>query len=197
MDDYYAPHPTRRLDEPLVLAGQVGSGVAQIGRAMAARTGIPFSDVDRMVENAVGHSLPHLLSKRGLGVLVHESLYALDRALTRRPPGIVILGSAAVTQEQLQPFLDRARFVFVTRPKEVLFRRVRAQLEANPGSLFQFQLAEPRAVSDLEPLLAARDSTLRHAHAVVEAGDRHANEIATELLGALDRFLGVVSLADP
>lgn len=189
--DYYSPHPTLRLGEPLLLGGQVGSGVAAIARAMTARTGLPFSEVDRMVENSAGQSLARLLEARGLARLAEECLVALQRALSRRPCGIVVLGSGALRPGDLLPFLGLARFVYVERPADVLLRRIRGQLEKTPGSLFQFQLAVPETAAELGPILTAQEPALRSAHITVQAEDQHPNQVASQLLGSLDRIMEV------
>lgn len=191
IEDYYSPHSSHRLSEPLVLGGQVGSGVARVGRAMAARTGLRFTEIDRVVENGVGQSLGQLLRTRGPDTLTEASLVALSRALRRRPYGIIILGSGAVSTNDMADLTPRARFVYVMRPRKVLFDGVCAQLAALPGSLFQFQLATPKREEDLEPLLAAREGALRKSQTTVDAGDRHPNELATAILGILDRIMEV------
>ncbi|NNL86452.1 MAG: hypothetical protein HKP27_12405 [Myxococcales bacterium] len=173
------------------MGGQVGSDVARVGRAMAARTGLRFTEIDRVVENGVGQSLAQLLRTRGPDALTEASLTALGRALGRRPCGIIILGSAALSTADMADLTPRARFVYLMRPRKVLFDRVCAQLSAIPGSLFQFQLATPTREEDLDPLLAAREGALRQSQTTVDAGDRHPNEIATAILGILDRIMEV------
>jgi shikimate kinase len=158
---------------------------------MAARTGLRFTEIDRVVENGVGQSLGQLLRDRGPDALTEASLAALGRALRRRPCGIIILGSAAVSKNDMEDFTPRARFLYLMRPRKVLFDRVCAQLSAVPGSLFQFRLAAPRREEDLDPLLAAREGALRQSQTTVDAGDRHPNEIATAILDILDRIMEV------
>lgn len=194
MQDYYDPSPRVVLDEPLVLGGQVGAGIAAIARAMSARTGVPFAEVDRMAENAAGRSLGQIVADEGPAALVDHCGTALRRALSRRPPAFVVLGSAIPSPRDLRMLQDESRFVYVRRPPEVLVRRIQDHLAAQPGSLFQFSLGIPRDAGEIEPLLAAREAALGGADVVVEAGDRHANTVASELLGALDRILGVRSL---
>lgn len=194
IDDYYSPHPRILLSEPLLLVGQVGSGVAHVARAIAARTGIPFADIDRSVENAAGCSLSQLVANEGLGSLGEHSAAALERALARRPCAVIAGGSAGASAEAMEGVRDQARIVYLRRPPEVLLRRIRSQLETQPGSLFQFALATPNTSDELTPLFDAQEPALRSAHVIVEAGDRHPNTLTSELMAALDRIAGAEPL---
>jgi len=194
MDDYYSPHPRMLLSEPLLLVGQVGSGTAHVARAIAARTGIPFADIDRSVENAAGCSLPQLVATEGLDALVRRSEHALERALARRPCAVVAGGGATSTPEAMALAREQARIVYLRRPHAVLLRRILTQLEAQPGSLFQFALATPGTSEQLAPLFDALEPALASAHVILEAGDRHPHALSTELIGALDRIAGAEPL---
>ncbi|MEM7410425.1 MAG: shikimate kinase [Myxococcota bacterium] len=191
MDDYYAPHPRLLLGEPLVLAGHVGAGTAATARAMAARTGLPFCEVDRMAENAAGRSLGQVLSGEGLAALARYGSQALDRALDRRPCAVIALGHTALSDEGRVRLRDEARLVYLRRPTSVLLTRIQERLRVSPGSLFQFSLGTPTSVEELVPFFEPREEVLREADTVVEAGDRHPHEIASQLLDALDRISAV------
>lgn len=192
--DYYDPHPRIRLEEHVVLAGQVGSGVASIGRAMAARTGLPFAEVDRMVEHTLGSSMARIVGEQGAASLRGHCSEALRRALARQVRGFVVLGSGGLEPQDLEAVRAETRFVYVRRPAAVLLRRIQSQLARSPGSLFQFALGVPRSPQELAPLLAGREKALLGAHVILEAGDRDAREIADDLLSSLDRITGVESL---
>ena len=194
MDDYYSPHPRLLITEPLVLAGHVGAGTAAVARAIAARTGLPFCEADRMAENAAGCSLSQLLASQGVGALSRYGSDALERALDRRPCAVVALPHTALSIAVQERIRDEARLVYLRRPTPVLLDRIRSQLEKSPASLFQFSLGAPSSVDELAPFLEPREEILRCADTVVEAGDRHPHEIASELLGALDRISGVERL---
>jgi shikimate kinase len=194
MDDYYSPHPRVLLAEPLLLVGQVGAGTAQVARAIAARTGIPFADIDRSVENAAGCSLPQLVATEGLGALAERSQAALERSLARRPCAVIAGGSVAATPAAMRAVRAQARIVYVRRPHDVLLRRILAQLEAQPGSLYQFALATPKSSAELAPLFEAQEPALEAAHVILEAGSRHPQRLSTELIASLDRIAGAEPL---
>lgn len=194
MDDYYAPHPRLLLDQPLLLVGQVGSGTSAIARSIAARTGVPFADVDRDVESEAGRALAELVGHEGLAALAERSARALDRALSRRPCAVIAGGSAPVAAERAAWARERAGVVYVRRPADALWRRIRAQLEDRPGSLYPFALATPETPEALQPFLDAQEPELARAHVLLDGGDRHVHAIAAELVDALDRIVGTESV---
>ena len=189
MDDYYAPHPRLLLGEPLLLVGQVGAGTSLVARAIAARTGLPFVDVDRNVENSAGCSLPELVGRDGIAALATHSAAALERAFARRPCAVIAGGSAPLKPEAMRLARENGRVVYLRRPAEALLQRIRAQLAGQPGSLYEFALATPATAEELAPLLEAQAPGLEGADVVLECGDRPAGAIAGELIEALDRIV--------
>ncbi len=191
-EGYYEPHARIALEEPLVLVGHPGSGVAHAARAISGRTGLPFNDVQRSAEARAGQSLARIAVERGIEALRGYELEALRRALRRRPCGIVATSSGPFEHDDVRAWILQAgRVLYVRRPVEVLLARIQLQLEASPGSLAEFVVGAPTRAEDLERHLAGRELALQDAHAVLEAGDRHASRLADEILEGLDRLLGV------
>ncbi|MDJ0787466.1 MAG: shikimate kinase [Myxococcota bacterium] len=194
MDDYYDPHPRLALAEPVVLAGHVGTGTAQVARAMAGRSGLPFVEVDRMLEAQEGKRLSRILADEGFERLRRLARTALMRALRRRPCNLVVLGSPAIEAEELREALGSARLVYLRRPADVLLARIQEQHAARPGSLFGFPLAVPENEQELRDFQAPVEAILQGADVVFEAGDHHPSKLAVELLASLDRIVGVERL---
>ena len=51
---YYDPYPALYLDRPKVLVGPLGGGIALTGASVSAMLGLPFIDLDRLVEHSFG-----------------------------------------------------------------------------------------------------------------------------------------------
>src|SRR5262249_57125085 len=49
----------------IVLVGMMGAGKSSIGRRLAARLGIPFSDADAEIEEAAGMSIADIFEAHG------------------------------------------------------------------------------------------------------------------------------------
>ncbi|MFZ9030188.1 MAG: shikimate kinase [Robiginitalea sp.] len=49
----------------IVLLGYMGSGKSRLGRQLAARLGLPFTDLDAYIESEVGMPVPEIFQRRG------------------------------------------------------------------------------------------------------------------------------------
>ena len=191
-EGYYDPHPSLLLAQPLVLVGHPGSGVAAVARMISGRTGLPFNDVERAAESMAGASRSRLLLERGLEALRRVEQEALERAVRRRPCGVVAMESGLLESESHRAWLEeQARIVYLRRDVETLLVRIREQLDQTPGSLPEFLAGPPRQASDLQQHLAAREAALSRIETIVDGGDDHPSTIAAQILSALDRLVGV------
>lgn len=77
----------------IFLVGLMGTGKSTIGRQLAAATGWPYYDNDRLVEAANGRAAPELIWDEGEAGLHAAELAAFEYALTLPQP--VIVGVAA------------------------------------------------------------------------------------------------------
>lgn len=60
----------------IVLIGMPGTGKSVVGRALAARLGYDFVDLDDLIVERAGKTLPQILRQEGL-----EAFYALESAV--------------------------------------------------------------------------------------------------------------------
>lgn len=194
-DGYYAPHPRLVLDQPLVLVGHPGSGVDQIGRMIAGRTGLAFNDIERATESMAGGSRSRILIEQGLARLRELEALALEKALRRRPVGLVVMESGPIEDAARCAWLnERARVVYVRRPLGVLLRRIQHAVTRSPGSLPEFLVGAPANEEELREHLAHREAALLQAPVIVEAGDDHPARVAEEILAAIDHLVGVARI---
>ncbi|HEY0237698.1 MAG TPA: shikimate kinase [Friedmanniella sp.] len=78
----------------LVLVGAPGSGKSTVGALLAGRWGVPFADVDAVIESRVGKSVAEIFADDGEAVF-----RAFEEATTAElldSPGVVALGGGAV-----------------------------------------------------------------------------------------------------
>lgn len=64
----------------IALIGFMGSGKTEIGRCLAEAFGLPFHDLDQLIESSSGLSIPELFRSRGeeaFRMLEHETLASL------------------------------------------------------------------------------------------------------------------------
>lgn len=194
MSDYYEPHPRFVLEKPVVLAGQLGCGVAAIARHVSGRTGVRFEEIDRLIEHEAGSSLARLAVEEGRDRIEARSAELIRRIVTRRPFGLIVLGSAWPGEAVSQILSRETHFIHVERPLAFLRKRLPQQIERDgdwiTGGLFDW--TQPEA--DHEPLFERRRPLLSAAHGVLDAGDQHASAVAGILLDSLERVSAAESI---
>ena len=156
--DYYSPHPRVVLGRPLVLAGEMGCGIPAIGRGIAARTGLRFCELDRVIEHAAGRSLARIDAPAARRATEARADGALATVLARRPCGVVVLDRAwpAGSCELLE---DEALLIEIRRS---------------------------RAGEEGEPEASERRALLASAHLIVEAEALHPHRVVSNLLASID-----------
>ena len=117
-----APHA---LGRHLALAGFMGSGKTHAGRAVAARIGRSFVDLDDEIERRTGTAIPELFAERGeAGFRTLEAEAARD-VLAGGEPLVVALGGGAVLSERTRALLGaRAFTVLLDVEPETAWQRV-------------------------------------------------------------------------
>ena len=55
----------RTAGRPIILIGLMGSGKSTVGKELSRRTGLPFLDMDAVIEEQVGMSIPDIFREKG------------------------------------------------------------------------------------------------------------------------------------
>ncbi|NNF52849.1 MAG: bifunctional shikimate kinase/3-dehydroquinate synthase [Acidimicrobiales bacterium] len=99
--------------QSVVLVGLMGSGKSTVGRALAVRTGVPFLDLDQVIVQRAGLTIPELFAAEGEdGFRVRETA-ALKDALFQDGPTVVATGGGVVTTESNRDALRRGNATVV------------------------------------------------------------------------------------
>ena len=182
------------LDRHLALIGFMGAGKSTVGAEVSRRLDRLFVDIDRVVEERAGTTIPRLFAERGETAFRALEAEAALEALRRPEPAVISLGGGAVGSSDIRRAL-RAHALTVLLEVSVADAWKRSQSGNRP-------LARDRA--RFEGLYEERqglyrdcaDVTARDAHDVVlAAGGVHVAIGSLELLGALVPGVGRVALA--
>jgi shikimate kinase len=191
VEGYYDPHPRFYLERTLVLVGYPGSDVSQIGHDLAARTGLPHTEVERWSEAGAGMGRSRIAQKKGLPDLWRRDARALAKAMSRRPYGFVTTGSGCLLDPALRSdVLQLGALVFVRRPASALLERAREQWPKLAGGIPEYPDGLPATPEELEAFLAPHAAVEADAHTLLDAGDRHPTRLAEDILASLDRLTG-------
>jgi shikimate kinase len=108
-----------------VLVGLPGVGKSTVGRALADELGVPFTDVDEVIERRTGSSAADLLRRVGEARFRAEEEAAVAEALSLRGPAVVATGGGTIESAGSRALLkDEPLVVVLTCPPDVLVDRL-------------------------------------------------------------------------
>ena len=168
----------------IVLIGMMGAGKSSIGRRLAARLGIPFSDADTEIEQAAGMSVADIFEAHGEPSFRSGEARVIARLLEHGPKVLATGGGAFMNPQTRTSIHEKGISVWLKAEIDVLSRRLRRR---NDRPLLK--TADP--IATLTNLLAARDPIYGEANVVVMSRDVPHEIIVEEIVTALRRRLGI------
>lgn len=144
--------------------GLPGSGKSTVGRQLARRLNLSFTDSDHVIEQRLGCSIREFFEREG-----EEAFRDIEEAvileLTQGLAGVLATGGGAVLRPINRTRLrDAGKVVYLRSTPEEVFRRVR-----HDGNRPLLQVADP--LGRLRSLYDARDPLYREtAHFIIETG---------------------------
>jgi shikimate kinase len=170
----------------IALVGLPGSGKSTVGRQLARRLGLPFTDSDHAIEQRIGCSIREFFEREGEDRF-RDIEEAVIRELAGAGAGVLATGGGAVLRAANREQLRAAGHVVYLRttPEEV-FRRLRH--DRNRPLL---QVDDP--LERLHKLYEERDPLYREtAHFIVETGRPSVSTLVNMVLMQLE-LAGVVT----
>ncbi len=152
----------------IVLTGFMGSGKSRIGQGLADRLGLPFHDLDAVIEREVGFPIPEIFKTKGEKYF-REMELSCFRNLTGSSPAVIALGGGAIQQDGIRDLLKKyAITIFLDVPLETLFLRLkkdknRPLLRDQDGNLLdddRLRIRISEILSKREPIYRTADITL-------------------------------------
>ena len=153
-----------RGDGQLVaLVGLRGAGKSTIGRALAGKLSVPFFELDALVEQAAGLSLPGIFSLHGEAYYGRLAREVLTRFLAETDEGVLATGGGLVLDRESWRLLQRrCRTVWLQATPDDHWQRVLAQGDERPSA------ASPHARDELRALLKVREPLYAQAEMAVD-----------------------------
>lgn len=167
------------LHKTVVLVGMMGAGKTAVGRALAARLGVPFLDSDSEIELAANMTIPEIFERDGEAFFRDKESQVIGRLLDEQQGILSTGGGAFLSERNRQMISDRGASVWLRADLEVLWNRVRHK-DTRP----LLRTADPHAT--LRTLYESRVPIYAQADLVVDSdGDTAIEDMVDRVLEKL------------
>lgn len=171
-----------RHQTTVALLGLRGAGKSTVGPELARRLGVPFVELDRLVEDRAGLPLYDIFSVHGEGYYRRTEADALSGFLATGAPAVLATGGGVVTSRDTFERLKRACVTVWLRARpEDHMERVVAQGDERP------MRSREDAMAELRQILAERAPLYAEADLVVDTSDATPEEVVERIQRALAR----------
>ncbi len=174
------------MDQPRIyLLGFMGSGKSYTGKKLAARLGLPFVDLDQMIEKRAGKSISALFEEQGearFRQFERETLHETNKHLA----AVVSCGGGVPCFHQNMEWINQNGIsVYLKTNHDILFQRLKNGRQQRP--LLRGKTDEELRLY-IEEKLKEREPFYNQAHIVLEqnSNEAMAEKIIEALHGKLD-----------
>jgi XRE family aerobic/anaerobic benzoate catabolism transcriptional regulator len=174
-----APNRARRI----ALVGLRGAGKSTLGQRLAQHLGSPFIELNRVVEQDYGASVPDLIEMAGLATFRRYERACLERVIVGHEAAIIATAGGIVSNpETYALLLRRTHTVWVKARPDEHMRRVMEQGDFRP-------MAQNReAMADLVAILDARRADYARAEAELDTSGDAVEESFAKLVKIVARY---------
>lgn len=168
-----------KLKKTVVLVGMMGAGKTAVGRALAARLGVPFLDSDAEIETAAAMTIPEIFARDGEAFFRARETEVIDRLLRGERCILSTGGGAFLAQRNRELISSKGVSVWLNADLQLLWSRVKHK-DTRP------LLRTPDPFSTLRDLFEARVPIYAKADLQVESRPGFSIEMmTTEVIAAL------------
>ena len=161
----------------IALVGLRGAGKSTLGRMLARHLGWPFIELDRVVEQDYGASIPDMIEMAGTATFRRHERAALARVIAEHEAAVITTAGGIVSdRESYALLLRRSYTIWIKACPEEHMSRVMAQGDFRP-------MAQNReAMADLVAILDARGPDYARAQAQLDTSGEAVEQSFAKLL---------------
>ena len=183
--------PPERADraQRIALVGLRGAGKSTLGRMLAQHLGCPFIELDRLVEQDYGASIPDMIEMAGTTTFRRHERAVLARVIAEHAAAVITTAGGIVSdRDSYALLLRRSHTIWIKARPEDHMSRVIAQGDFRP-------MAQNReAMADLVSILEARGADYARAQATLDTSGQTVEQSAAKLVRIAIELLGSVSV---
>ena len=166
----------------IVLVGMMGAGKSTIGRRLAARLQLPFSDADTEIETAHRMTIPEIFQNYGEPYFRDGEARVIARILEGRPVVLATGGGAFMREETRNRIRDKAVSIWLKADVDIIMKRVKRRADRP-----LLQTEDPAAT--VSRLLEAREPVYQTADLTIASRDVPHDKIVEECIETLRAHL--------
>ncbi len=162
----------------LVLVGMMGAGKSSVGRRLATRLGLNFTDADTEIETAAGMSIPEIFARHGEPYFRAGEARVIARLLDQGPQ-VLATGGGAVMDPRTRDLIHiKGISIWLKADLDVLTRRTKKR-----GT------GDRPLVDRLKELLPLREPVYAMSDITVQSRDEPHDVIVDDIIAALPKHL--------
>lgn len=116
---------SEQLRKTVVLVGMMGAGKTAVGKALAAKLGVPFIDSDAEIERAANMSIAEIFARDGEAFFRKKETQVIERLLDGGRCILSTGGGAFLAQNNREMISERGVSVWLNADLDLLWSRVR------------------------------------------------------------------------
>lgn len=162
----------------LVLVGMMGAGKSSVGRRLATRLGLSFTDADTEIETAAGMTIPEIFALHGEPYFRAGEARVISRLLDHGPQVLATGGGAVMDPRTRELIHAKGVSIWLKADIEVLSRRTRKRGTGD------------RPLADrIKELLPLREPIYAMSDIIVQSRDEPHDVIVDDIVAALPKHL--------
>jgi XRE family aerobic/anaerobic benzoate catabolism transcriptional regulator len=166
----------------IALVGLRGAGKSTLGQMLAQHLRCPFIELDRIVEEDYGASIPDLIEMAGTATFRRQERSALDRIVIANETAVITTAGGIVSNpETYALLLRRTHTIWIKARPEDHMSRVMAQGDFRPMARNREAKAN-EAMADLVAILEARRADYARAEAELDTSGNTIEQSFNKLL---------------
>ncbi|MEX0945148.1 MAG: shikimate kinase [Balneolaceae bacterium] len=166
------------------ICGMMGSGKSAIGSALAEKLGVPFKDLDQIIEQSTGMQISEIFKTRGELFFRKTEKTVLIQQLSKGN-GVLALGGGSLQNQYLTDLVKRnGILIFIDTPIEYILKRIKK----NKKRPLIVGLDETAMEQRIQNLLDERLPFYSQAHITVPGGESNKYKTADLIISKLECY---------
>ena len=114
-----------KLKKTVVLVGMMGAGKTAVGKALAAKLGVPFLDSDAEIVSAANMEIAEIFTRDGEAFFRQKETQVIERLLTAAPCVLSTGGGAFLAERNREMISEKGVAVCLKADLQLLWNRVK------------------------------------------------------------------------